>query len=124
MSLVLPHDRFLSKAGSAGVLVPNLEARLIGNDGVDAKPGEPGELWLRGPTVMKVHPPSFSHPSGFDCVRPQGYLNNPIATNESITVDGWYKTGDVCTRDPEGFYHVVDRIKELIKYKVRIQPPV
>lgn len=53
-TLVLPYDRFLSKAGSTGVLVPNLEARLIGNDGVDVKPGEPGELWLRGPTVMKV----------------------------------------------------------------------
>lgn len=51
---VLPYDRFLSKAGSAGILVPNLEARLVGDGGVDVKPGEPGELWLRGPTVMKV----------------------------------------------------------------------
>ena len=51
---MLPYNRFLSKAGSAGVLVPNLEARLVENDGIDVKPGEPGELWLRGPTVMKV----------------------------------------------------------------------
>ena len=50
---------------------------------------------------------------------PQGYLNNPTATKESITADGWYKTGDVCTRDAEGCYTIVDRIKELIKYKVR-----
>ena len=49
-------------------------------------------------------------------------MNNPTATKEAITSDGWYKTGDVCTRDPEGFYHVVDRIKELIKYKVRVPP--
>ena len=51
-------------------------------------------------------------------------MNNPTATKEAITSDGWYKTGDVCTRDPEGFYHVVDRIKELIKYKVRVSPVV
>lgn len=105
VSHLLPYDRFLSKAGSAGVLVPNLEARLVGTDGVDVKPGEPGELWLRGPTVMK------------------GYLNNPTATKESITPEGWYKTGDVCVRDDEGFYHIVDRIKELIKYKGYQVPP-
>lgn len=60
--IIQPYDRFLSTAGSAGVLLPNLEARLIGNGGVDVKPGEPGELWLRGPTVMKVlvrHVPSL-----------------------------------------------------------------
>ena len=45
---------FLSKAGSVGILLPNLEARLLGDRGVDVEPGEPGELWLRGPTVMKV----------------------------------------------------------------------
>lgn len=48
----------------------------------------------------------------------QGYLNNPAATKESITADGWYKTGDALIRDAEGYYAVVDRIKELIKYKV------
>ncbi|KAF9790975.1 AMP binding protein [Thelephora terrestris] len=105
VSHLLPHDQFLSKVGSAGLLIPNLEARLVGIDGVDVKPGEPGELWLRGPTVMK------------------GYLNNPTATKESITADGWYKTGDVCTRDADGFYHIVDRIKELIKYKGFQVPP-
>jgi len=51
---LLPHDKFLSKVGSVGVLLPNLEARLIGENGLDVKTGEPGELWLRGPTVMKV----------------------------------------------------------------------
>jgi len=96
---ILPGDASLSKAGSVGILLPNLEARLIGDDGTSAKPGETGELWLRGPTVMK------------------GYLNNPTATNESITADGWYKTGDVCSRDAEGYFTIVDRIKELIKYK-------
>lgn len=58
------------------------------------------------------------HRNESDFTHVQGYLNNPTATKESITTDGWYKTGDVCTRDAEGFYTVVDRIKELIKYKV------
>ena len=53
-ALLMTPDWSLSKAGAAGVLLPNLEARLVGDDGIDAKPGEPGELWLRGPTVMKV----------------------------------------------------------------------
>lgn len=51
----------------------------------------------------------------------QGYLNNPTATAGAITPDGWFKTGDVCIRDEEGFYTIVDRRKELIKYKV--SPP-
>jgi len=51
---IVPCDQFLSKAGSAGILLPNLEARVVGEGGVDVKPGERGEMWLRGPTVMKV----------------------------------------------------------------------
>lgn len=47
----------------------------------------------------------------------KGYLNNPEATRKSITEDGWFKTGDVAIRDDEGFYTIVDRKKELIKYK-------
>ncbi|KAI0343749.1 AMP binding protein [Trametopsis cervina] len=95
----LPPDDTIRKAGSVGPLWANLEARLVLEDGSDAKEGEPGELWLRGPTVMK------------------GYLNNPKATAESITPDGWFKTGDIAIRDDEGYYYIVDRRKELIKYK-------
>lgn len=47
----------------------------------------------------------------------QGYLNNPTATAEAITPDGWFKTGDICVRDKDGFFTIVDRRKELIKYK-------
>jgi long-subunit acyl-CoA synthetase (AMP-forming) len=47
----------------------------------------------------------------------QGYLNNVKATKDSITPDGWFKTGDIATRDTEGFYTIIDRRKELIKYK-------
>lgn len=53
------------------------------------------------------------------CVCFKGYLNNESATRSSITPDGWFKTGDVVVRDEEGFYTIVDRRKEMIKYKVR-----
>ena len=97
----VPLEHGLSKVGSVGILLPNLEARLVDEDGKDAPEGEPGELWIRGPTVMK------------------GYHNNPAATKESITEDGFFKTGDVAIVESDGFFHIVDRKKELIKYKVR-----
>ena len=53
-AFITPPDWSLSKAGAVGVPLPNLEVRLVGDDGVDVKPGAAGELWLRGPTVMKV----------------------------------------------------------------------
>ncbi|TFK74033.1 AMP binding protein [Pluteus cervinus] len=108
-SHLIPFEDWSRKMGSCGVLLPNLEARLvIDGDGEgleDALPGQPGELWLRGPTVMK------------------GYLNNPTATVDAITKDGWFRTGDIATRDVEGFYYIVDRRKELIKYKGFQVPP-
>ncbi|SJL00806.1 related to 4-coumarate-CoA ligase [Armillaria ostoyae] len=94
----LPPSDAERKCGSIGKLYSNLEARLVAGD-IDAEEGQPGELWIRGPMVMK------------------GYLNNPDATQESMTEDGWYKTGDVAIRDSEGYYYIVDRVKELIKYK-------
>jgi len=106
---LLPEVDSISKIGSIGLLMPNLEARLLvdgdGNGDVEASEGEAGELWLRGPTIMK------------------GYLNNPKATQESITPDGWFKTGDIATRDSDGYYYIVDRRKELIKYKGFQVPP-
>lgn len=51
---------------------------------------------------------------------PQGYLNNLAATKNAITPDGWFKTGDVAIKDKEDHYYIVDRRKELIKYKVRV----
>ena len=52
----------------------------------------------------------------------KGYLNNPSATADSITADGWLKTGDIAVRDGEGYYEIVDRKRELIKYKVGLKP--
>ncbi|KAF8633434.1 hypothetical protein AX17_004604 [Amanita inopinata Kibby_2008] len=106
---MIPFHEAVRKVGSIGVLLPNLEARLVvdgdGTGEIDAEEGQVGELWLRGPTIMK------------------GYLSNKAATEDSITPDGWFKTGDIATRDAEGFYYIVDRRKELIKYKGFQVPP-
>jgi acyl-CoA synthetase (AMP-forming)/AMP-acid ligase II len=86
--------------GSIGALVPDTEARLVDPEtGDDVPEGEEGEIWIRGPQVMK------------------GYLNNPEATAEIFTGDGWLRTGDIGRVDENGFFYIVDRLKELIKYK-------
>lgn len=97
-------DEAEGRAGWTGRLLPTFTARLVTEDGTDAAAGERGELWLAGPSVMK------------------GYHNNPEATAK--TMEGkWYKTGDVLVRDDQGWYKVVDRVKELIKYKGFQVPP-
>ncbi|KAH8920954.1 acetyl-CoA synthetase-like protein [Atractiella rhizophila] len=87
--------------GSLGRLAPGMQARLVNHStGMEVASGEAGELWLKGPNVMK------------------GYYNNPKATEETIVAGGWYKTGDIVSYDPQtGFFKLVDRVKELIKYK-------
>ncbi|PAY24237.1 long-chain fatty acid--CoA ligase [Dietzia natronolimnaea] len=85
------------RAGSIGIPFPDTDIRVSHKDdpSVDASPGEPGELLVRGPQVFP------------------GYWGNPEATAETFH-DGWLRTGDVVTQDPDGFLHVVDRIKEMI----------
>ena len=86
--------------GSVGFAVPDTECRLVDpGTGQDVAEGDRGELWIRGPQVMK------------------GYLNNPDATAGTIDGDGWLHTGDVASVDGNGCYTIVDRVKELIKYK-------
>ncbi len=95
-----PDDAARNKSGSIGVLVPQTEARLVDvGTGTDLGPGQEGEMWIRGPQVMK------------------GYLENDAATAEAIDGDGWLRTGDLCRADEDGYFWVVDRLKELIKYK-------
>lgn len=91
----------VGREDSVGRLLPGFQARLVKDDGEDADPerGEAGELWVRGPCVMK------------------GYHNNPSATDNTIAPGGWMQTGDIVVRDPDGWISVVDRKKELIKYK-------
>jgi acyl-CoA synthetase (AMP-forming)/AMP-acid ligase II len=89
-----------NKAGSIGRVLPATEARLVDPEsGEDVGVGERGELWIRGPQVMR------------------GYLNNDEATAATIDSEGWLHTGDVAVVDDEGYFEIVDRLKELIKYK-------
>lgn len=87
--------------GTVGKLIASTEMRLVSLDdpGKDVGVGEEGEIAIRGPQVMK------------------GYLGRPEATAEMIDADGWVHTGDVGRVDGDGWLFVVDRVKELIKYK-------
>ncbi len=87
------------KPGSSGVTAPNTEVRVVDDEGNDLGVDEVGELLIRGPQVMK------------------GYLNNPEATAETIDQAGWLHTGDVARIDADGHMFIVDRVKELIKFK-------
>ncbi|KAH9826199.1 acyl-CoA ligase-like protein 3 [Teratosphaeria destructans] len=86
-------------SGSIGEPMPNVEIAIVGEDGREVADGQRGELWVRGPNVMK------------------GYWRKPEATRETKTDDGWLKTGDIAYRDARGLLYIVDRKKELIKVK-------
>jgi 4-coumarate--CoA ligase len=111
-----PLEYYESKAGTVGILFPNLECRIVKEDGDDAQDGEPGEVWIRGPSIMKVLLSIFSNNLSHDLFS-KGYINNAKATLECITSDGWFQTGDIGVRSADGWYSIVDRKKELIKYK-------
>lgn len=83
--------------GTVGVLDPNMECRLLDDEEKDVADGQPGEIFVRGPNV---------------CL---GYWRNEQATKESLSPDGWLKTGDIAVRNSKGYYYIVDRKKELIK---------
>ncbi len=86
--------------GKVGPLAPNTEAKIVDLvSGESLGPNSPGELWVRGPQIMK------------------GYLNRPEATAAMIDADGWLHTGDIACVDENGSFAIVDRLKELIKYK-------
>ena len=94
------------KPGCVGGVVPSSECRVVDvSTGEDVEHGESGEIWVRGPHIMK------------------GYLNNPQATAETIDDDGWLHTGDIGYMDDDGDFYIVDRLKELIKYKGFQVPP-
>lgn len=80
-------------AGAIGLPAPHLRVRLVSN-GADVAPGEVGEVWLEGPSVTP------------------GYWNRPAETAEAFS-DGWYRTGDLARRDANGFYWIVDRLKDM-----------
>ena len=88
------------RPGTSGITASNTESRIVDPvGGEDQGVGDRGELWVRGPQVMK------------------GYLNNPEATAATVDADGWLHTGDVAIIDEFGHMTIVDRLKELIKFK-------
>jgi len=105
ISHAMPRNRDDIPHGVVGLSLPNVECRLVdpetGLDVVIPEVGvsEPGELLVRGPNVML------------------GYLGNELATREILEADGFLHTGDVATVSAEGYVTIIDRLKELIKYK-------
>ncbi|KAL2900687.1 4-coumarate--CoA ligase-like 9 [Bienertia sinuspersici] len=92
--------------GSVGRLQEYMQAKIVDpSTGGALPPGHEGELWLRGPTIMK------------------GYVGDKEATAATFHPDGWLKTGDLCYFDSDGYLYIVDRLKELIKYKGYQVPP-
>ena len=83
------------RPGSIGTPIDGVQMRLVDANGKEVAPGEPGEIQIKGPNVMK------------------GYWNLPGATTEAIK-DGWFSTGDIARIDEDGYYYIVDRKKDLI----------
>jgi len=81
---------------TVGLPVPSTEITLRDTKGNEVLDGEPGELWARGPQVMN------------------GYWRNPEANAEVMTEDGFFKTGDIAILTEEGYYKIVDRIKDMV----------
>ncbi|KAJ8119238.1 hypothetical protein ONZ43_g3771 [Nemania bipapillata] len=85
--------------GSAGKLLPNIEAMIVDLEGKEMPIGKEGELWVKGPNVFP------------------GYLNRPELQGDTFSADGYFKTGDIGYFDERGNLYITDRLKELIKYK-------
>jgi long-chain acyl-CoA synthetase len=83
------------RLASCGRAIPGVEARVVRDDGREAKPGDAGEIVMRGPNIMV------------------GYWRQPEATAEALR-DGWMHSGDVATVDDEGYIFIVDRKKDMI----------
>jgi acyl-CoA synthetase (AMP-forming)/AMP-acid ligase II len=99
-SHVTPDDPAQVKLGSVGPVLPNMECKVLDvATGAELGVNADGEVCVRGPNIM------------------QGYLNDPVATANTIDKEGWLHTGDVGHVDEDGYLFVVDRVKELIKYK-------
>lgn len=86
---------FIDKPESCGPAMPTFEVKVVDADGKKLPEGEPGELWVRGASVIK------------------GYINQKDATAETIT-DGWLHTGDIARIDEHGFIFIVDRVKDMV----------
>jgi long-chain acyl-CoA synthetase len=81
---------------SVGPAIPGVELRIVDDSGSDVEPGTPGELWARGPNIMK------------------GYYRDPAATEATMRPGGWLATGDIARQGADGAYFIEGRLKELI----------
>ena len=90
-------DDYRTHPDSVGRPAPTVEIGVVDTDGRPLPTGATGEIWLRGPTIMR-----------------RGYWNRPEATAEAITSDGWFRSGDMGRFDEDGFLYLVDRAKDMI----------
>ena len=96
VSLCQKGDDFETIATTCGRPLPGTKLRLVDDNGHDVAQGEEGEIWVKGFNVM------------------QGYLDNPVATAEAITADGWLKTGDIGEQNAQGYIKITDRKKDMV----------
>jgi long-chain acyl-CoA synthetase len=89
-------EPYASRLRSAGTPIVGIEAEVRRRDGTPADVGEPGEIWVRGPNIMK------------------GYWNRPDETAAALDEDGWYHSGDAAYADQDGYLYIVDRVKDMI----------
>lgn len=82
--------------GSIGFPAPSTDIKLVNEEGVEVAAGEAGEMWVKGPQVMK------------------GYYNRPDETAKVLNAEGWLATGDIARVDDDGFFYIVDRKKDMI----------
>ncbi|MCF8470474.1 MAG: acyl--CoA ligase [Parvibaculum sp.] len=89
-------EDYVAKPDSAGPAVPVCDLKIVDEKGGDVPNGQVGELWIRGPNVVK------------------GYWNKPEATAAAITEGGWFHSGDLVRMDDEGFVYILDRAKDML----------
>ncbi|KAF5305716.1 hypothetical protein FQR65_LT21021 [Abscondita terminalis] len=105
ISIICPQDS-RTKFGSVGKVRSYVSVKIVDRStGRTLGPMQKGELCCRGPQIMK------------------GYMNDVVSTNNAFDKHGWFRTGDVAYYDHDGYFYIVDRIKELIKYKGFQVPP-
>lgn len=96
VSLCSKGDDFETIAKTCGRPLTGTSLRFVDDEGKDVPQGQAGEIWLKGFNVM------------------QGYLDDPVATSQTITPDGWLKTGDIGTQDAKGYIKITDRKKDMV----------
>ena len=95
LGLALPSDRRLEKLGSSGLPTIHTQMKICDADGSLTRQGEVGQLMIRGPSVTP------------------GYWNKPKETAAAFDADGWFRTGDAARQDSDGFFYIVDRLKDM-----------